>query len=91
MKPLIDWMFRNRRTGRLTVAQFPNASLALFLVATALRWTVGPHGGVRTAFDLSAAFALVVWAADEVARGVNPFRRILGGATLATVVVRFLR
>jgi hypothetical protein len=84
-------MFRNRRTGGLTIAQVPNLSLGVFLVATALRWLAAPHGGVRTAIDLIAGVALVVWAGDEVIRGVNPFRRILGAAALATVVVHCLR
>ena len=83
-------MFRDRRTGRLTVAQFPNASLGTFLVATAVRWLVAPDGGARTAIDLIAGVALVIWAADEMIRGVNPFRRILGAAALATVIVRLL-
>ena len=90
VRPLIDWMFRDRRTGRLTVAQFPNASLGAFLAATALRWLVAPDGGVRTAIDLIAGVALVIWASDEMARGVNPFRRVLGASALAIVIVRLL-
>jgi hypothetical protein len=88
---VIDWMFRNRRTGGLTVAQFPNASLGVFLVATTLRLLVSPHGGYRTAVDLVAGLALFCWAGDEVIRGVNPFRRVLGAAILAALVVGFLR
>jgi len=91
VRPLTEWMFRNQQTGRLTIAQFPNASLGVFLVATALRWLVPPHGGVRTAIDLIAGVALLVWAGDEVIRCVNPFRRILGAAGLAAVVVSYLR
>jgi hypothetical protein len=37
----------------------------------------------------TAAFA--VWAADEVVRGVNPWRRLLGGAVLLGLVVSWLR
>jgi hypothetical protein len=87
---VINWTFRNRRTGRLTVAQFPNASLGLFLIATALRLLVSPHGGLRTAVDVVAAVALFCWAGDEVIRGVNPFRRMLGAAVLAAAAVGFL-
>jgi hypothetical protein len=31
--------------------------------------------------------ALAWWAADEIVRGVNPFRRMLGAVVLAFVVV----
>jgi hypothetical protein len=88
---VIDWMFRNRRTGALTVAQLPNASLGVFLVATAVRLLASPHGGLRTAINLIVTVALLVWAADEVIRGVNPFRRLLGGAVLAAVAIGLLR
>ena len=84
-------MFRNRQTDRLTVAQRPNASLAVFLVATAVRLLAAPHGGLRTAVDVVATVALLVWAGDEVGRGVNPFRRLLGGAVLAGIAFSVVR
>jgi hypothetical protein len=87
---VIDWMFRNRRTGGLTVVQFPNLSLFVFLVATVVRLIASPRGRFRTAVDVVAALALFCWAADEVIRGVNPFRRILGAATLGSMLVNFL-
>jgi len=31
--------------------------------------------------------ALIVWAADEIVRGVNPFRRALGTVVLAAIAV----
>ena len=34
---MIDWLFRNRHTGRITIAQVPNVPLGLFLVASGLR------------------------------------------------------
>jgi hypothetical protein len=88
---VIDWMFRNRRTGSLTVAQRPNASLCVFLAATGVRLVASPRGSFRTALGLVATLALVWWAGDEVLRGVNPFRRLLGAVVLAAVVIGFLR
>ncbi len=88
---VVDWFFRNRHTGEITIAQFPNVPLWVFLIATALRWLFGPSGGIRTALDALAAAGLVWWAVDEVLRGVNPWRRILGGAVLAGQVVGYLR
>ena len=88
---MIDWLFRNRHTGQITVAQFPNLPLWLFLAATAVQLVFDPSGGLRTAVRAAAVIGLVWWAVDEVLRGVNPWRRILGGAVLAGQVASFLR
>jgi hypothetical protein len=88
---VIDWMFRDRRTGGLTVAQVPNATLIVFLVVTGLRLLASPHGSFRMALDVVATVALVWWAGDEVIRGVNPFRRMLGAAVLAALLIGSLR
>jgi hypothetical protein len=77
---VVDWMFRNRHTGRWTIAQFPNTQLSIFLVTVVARWVVAPRGNVRTTFDAVAVAALTAWAVDEVWRGVNPWRRLLGVA-----------
>ena len=88
---MIDWLFRNRHTGRITIVQLPNVPLGLFLVASGLRWLFDPSGGLRTALEVLATAGLLWWAVDEVVRGVNPWRRILGGAVLAGQVVRLFR
>ncbi len=87
---MIDWLFRNRTTGERTIAQFPNVPLLVFLVAVVVRWLAHPSGTVGTVVDVVATGALVVWAADEVVRGVNPWRRILGGTVLTWTVVGLL-
>ncbi|MDP4023843.1 hypothetical protein Q8W71_14505 [Methylobacterium sp. NEAU 140] len=82
-----DWAFRDRRTGAITVAQWPNPPLWLFLGLSGLAWAgealapaaLGPAiPWIRGA----AALALVWWAGDEILRGVNPWRRALGAAVL---------
>ncbi len=83
---MIDWLFRNRRTGAVTVAQFPNPPLLVFLVAVVVRWALHPAGTAGTAVDVVATAALVVWAGDEIVRGVNPWRRLLGAGVLAGTV-----
>jgi len=80
--PMIDWLFRDRRTGGITIAQVPNAPLIVFLGASGVRWVAHPSGTVGTVVDVIASIALVAWAVDEIVRGVNPWRRILGGAVL---------
>ncbi len=87
----LEWLFRNRETGRITIAQFPNAALAVFLVATVLRSLFDPTGRPGDALNLLATAALIWWAVDEVVRGVNPWRRILGGAVLAAQILRIIR
>ena len=82
IKP-VDWLFRNRQTGRITIAQLPNAPLWLFLIAATVRTVFDPAGWPDTALRVAATTGLIWWAADEILRGVNPWRRFLGGAVLA--------
>jgi hypothetical protein len=74
---LFDWLFRNRETGRITVAQAPNVALWVFIVTVVLRW-FAPTGAPRTTIQGIGVAALAWWALDEVFRGVNPWRRLLG-------------
>jgi hypothetical protein len=80
---VISWLFRSRKTGRITVAQVPNLSLGIFIGAWVVRRLFEPAGTVRTVVDGVALLALLWWAVDELVRGVNPWRRILGGTVLA--------
>ena len=80
-------MFRSRTTGRITVAQLPNWPLGTWLLATVVLWLVDPQGWFRTALTVVAFLALAGWAVDEVLRGVNPFRRLLGGVVLVWLVI----
>lgn len=87
---MIDWLFRNRRTGAITIAQFPNAPLIVFMAAVGVRWVFHPSGAAGTIVAATATVSLIVWACDEIVRGVNPWRRILGGGVLALTVVGLL-
>jgi hypothetical protein len=86
----LRWTFLNRRTGRLTVAQWPNLWLSVFFVAMVVGWLAHPAGRAHVALRVVTVAGLSVWALDEMARGVNPFRRVLGavvaGVTLASVL-----
>jgi len=84
---MIDWLFRDRTTGRLTIAQRPNAPLIVFLTALALRWIVRPAGAWGAVVGSAGVAGLLVWSGDEVVRGVNPWRRLLGGGVLAATVI----
>jgi hypothetical protein len=80
------WLFLDRRTGRITVAQWPNVSLWVFIATSIALRFIRPTGTTETVLRAAADVALVVWAIDELARGVNPFRRILGAAVLLLTI-----
>ena len=84
----VDWMFRDRATGKIVIGQFPNIPLILWLVATLL--SAVTSGTASDALGYAATLALVVWAGDELIRGVNPFRQIAGrdGARLGAGLPR---
>jgi hypothetical protein len=86
VRRLLLWCFRNRETGAITVAQTPNLALSVFLVAAAILWLMHPSGTISTVAKVVATGSLIVWALDEVVRGVNPWRRFLGAAVLIYVV-----
>jgi hypothetical protein len=92
VKKAIDWAFRSRQTNRLTIVQLPNPPLAAFLVASLLRLALHPSGATGTALSGLSTLSLLWWATDEVLRGVNPWRRLLGtvvlGVELANLVSR---
>ena len=75
-----DWLLRNRRTGEITIAQWPNLPLWIFIVTVGLRLVVPVGSTARTIVDGIGVAALAWWALDEVIRGVNPWRRMLGVA-----------
>jgi hypothetical protein len=88
---LVDWLFRSRVTGRMTVAQFPNAALLVWLATTVLQRLWDPRVGGHDVLRWVSTGALAVWAVDEALRGVNPFRRMLGAGVLLWTAVSLLR
>jgi hypothetical protein len=77
----LDWWLRDRN-GRLVVAQWPNVALWVWIAARLLTWT-GALASHRGALSGVARGALIVWALDELVRGVNPFRRVLGAVVVS--------
>ena len=84
---MVDWWFRDRGTGEIVVAQFPNRALWIFLATVVLRWVVPEDTGAFAVLRGVALAALFWWAIDEVVRGVNPWRRLLGLAGCGVAVV----
>jgi hypothetical protein len=86
VKRAFDWLFRDRQTGEVVIGQMPNAPLIIFLVASVAKRLLDPDGSVGTALEVVVVGSLLWWAGDEVLRGVNPFRRILGGVVAAVTI-----
>lgn len=86
----VEWLFADRETGRIVIAQFPNFPLWAAIVLFAARVVVGWFDPVATwlesGLDLGFVIAISWWAVLEIFSGVNPWRRFLGAAVLVFVV-----
>lgn len=90
MSRFLRWFLVSRQTGRITIAQAPNLVLWIVIAAGVLRWLLPLSGTPALVLDVVFRGALVVWALDELCRGVNPWRRCLGAAVLAYQVATLL-
>jgi hypothetical protein len=87
----IRWIFVSRQSGRLTIAQWPNISLWAFIILTVGSHILHANGSAGRLIRVAADVALLVWAADELIRGVNPFRRVLGSLVIVVAIYGFTR
>jgi hypothetical protein len=71
---------------RFPIVQFPNAPLILAFLAGAIGSHM--HGAARSYATAAAYLAMTVWAYEELARGVNWFRRLLGFAYVIILIMR---
>lgn len=76
------WWFENRLTGEITVAQFPNWPLWSIAGCWVARLLVADESTVHDALGWTIRGLWLFWGADEVIRGVNPWRRLLGTAVI---------
>ena len=86
----IDWVFRSRGTGRITIAQWPNVALIVFVLARSLEGLLDPETPWSTVLRGVETVAIVWWSVDELVRGVNPWRRLLGAGVLVVQVIGLL-
>ncbi len=84
---LIDWWFRDRRTGALVFGQFPNPALWVWLACLALQSFGDLTDDAALLVRGAGRAALAIWALDEIVRGCNPFRRVLGGVVLTVSAI----
>lgn len=84
-----NWLFRDRATSKLVIAQRPNMPLTIWLACVLAGWLVDPQGRWSLVLGAVGTVALVIWAGDEVVRGVNPWRRMLGAGVLVAVLLNW--
>lgn len=84
-----DWLFRDRTTGAVVIAQVPNVALLVWLAATVVGLVAS--GTAHDVVGWIGTGALCFWAAQELVDGVNPFRHLLGAAVLGATVVGLVR
>ncbi|PDT90445.1 hypothetical protein CO669_09675 [Bradyrhizobium sp. Y36] len=90
MQRLFRWFFRSRETGAITIAQWPNLTLWIVIAAGLLLWIWPSAGKASVGLTIVAKGGLIIWGADEIIRGVNPWRRCLGAAVVAYEIMTLL-
>jgi hypothetical protein len=82
---------RDLKIRGYTVGQFPNPPLWVALAALAVALLTSDASTVNDAARAVFYVALTVWAYEELARGVNGFRRALGAVALLLIVIAVAR
>lgn len=82
----IDWWFRDRRSGQIVVAHVPNLPIMLWFATVGARWLVASDTSTSAVLEWAGSLTLGWWAIDELVRGVNPWRRVLGLVGCAVVI-----
>jgi hypothetical protein len=70
----------------MTIAQFPNKPLIIALLAALL--SLVTRGQAHSFVSAIFYIALTIWAYEELVRGVNWFRRLLGAVVLIYIFVQ---
>jgi hypothetical protein len=86
---LVDWWFRDRRTGRFAIVQWPNAALGVWIATVVVDW-FGLFSERAEEMRWMGRGALIAWAVDEILRGVSPARRVLGAVVLGWQAYRLV-
>ncbi len=88
-KRTTSWLFKDEN-DKVVLAQFPNWQLAGAMVAWLVQFVISDgifHDVARVIFIVFIIF----WAYEEIAHGVNGFRRILGLGVLTMISLDLYR
>lgn len=84
-----DWWTAGR--GWSGIAQWPNPAIVVFVVAAVTIWAdLVDDPQLRTTLVGVGYGALVVWALDELFRGMSPIRRLMGAGVLIALLIHLL-
>ena len=83
----VRWWFESRETGRITVAQFPNWPLFAIGAGWLVRLVADDSSDVYRVAGVAITALWLFWGGDELVRGVNPWRRLVGALVIAWQVV----
>jgi hypothetical protein len=82
---------RDLKIRGYTVGQFPNPPLWVALAALLIALLTNEGGTVNDLARAVLYVALTVWAYEELAKGVNGFRRSLGAVALVLIMIAIAR
>ena len=85
----VDWFLRDRGTGRIAFVQWPNPAL-WFWEGTTVVAALVLYASRADEVHWIGSGALIAWCADEIVRGVNPARRLLGLVVLGWQVYQLI-
>ena len=68
------------------IGQTPNLALGIFIGAVVADLVLRPGGAAGVAVRGVKVASLSLWALDEIVRGVNPWRRMLGASAVAYLI-----
>lgn len=85
MSKLFDRVFKDKK-GNVVLWQSPNVQLAAWFILYLISKFVGDIN-IKSSLSLFANLFLVWWAIKEVIWGINYFRRALGAAIIALLVL----
>jgi hypothetical protein len=82
---------RDLKIRSYTVGQFPNTPLWIALAAFLIALLTSEGSAVNNLARAVFYVALTVWAYEELAKGVNGFRRSLGAVALVLIAISIAR
>jgi hypothetical protein len=86
----VRWWFEDRGTGRITIAQFPNWPLFAIAALWVVRRIVDAGSTLADVAAVVTVGLWLFWAGDELVRGVNPWRRLLGAGVIVWQLARLV-
>jgi hypothetical protein len=85
LRRAIRWLTKFSWPRSFPIVQFPNAPLALAFIAGQAAQRM--HGAGHADSQAISYLAMAIWAYEELFRGVNWFRRLLGLAYIVSTAV----